>query len=176
MGIDPERLIFEGLSAGPVTPDVVKRALAIFGCICAGILAVALIAAAIIIPRSLRLQKSGLDYVRANLPSIVDTWSAQALADRATPELMEAAKSQQGLASLFTYFRKLGKIKQLDEPTKGMVYTGTDTAHGSYTVSDYTIHGDFEGGQATIVVQLRKVGESWKFNGFRVNSAAFLSK
>jgi hypothetical protein len=70
-------------------------------------------------------------------------------------------------------FSQLGPLKHLDKP-KGAVYSGVFTKQGSYTVGNYTANADFEKGSADIHIQLLRVGDEWKINGFKIYSDVFL--
>jgi len=153
-----------------------KKTFTIIGYIAAGLVVVIAIAAIIFIPRALHLQKEGIAYVSSNLRPIVENWDEHALVARATPELMKEVKSPDDLSRLFRYFKTLGSLKSLQPPVPGNVKSGTTMADGAYTVADYTVEGEFEKGSATISLQLLKEGDSWKINGFHVNSEAFLPK
>jgi len=153
-----------------------KKAFTILGYVAAVIAVVLAIVAAIFIPRAFRLQKEGLSYVKANLRPIVENWDENALRVRATPALLENAKSPEELSRLFRFFKNLGALKALKEPVPGNVKSGTNMKDGSYTVADYTIDGEFEKGPARISLQLLKSKDTWKINGFRVNSDSFLPK
>jgi hypothetical protein len=152
-----------------------KKAFAVFGCICAGLLLIAVVLAAFLLPRALRLEHDGAAYLKGVLPEIVGTWDEKALASRATPELMASAKSPDEIGRMFRAFATLGKLKRIDEP-KGSVFTGVFTGQGAVTVGNFTARAEFEGGGAIIFVQLRRVADGWKINGFHINSDAFLPK
>jgi hypothetical protein len=55
-----------------------------------------------------------------------------------------------------------------------MVVSSAFTGEGTVTLGNYTAHGEFEKGKATIKIQLRRVNDTWKINGFRINSDVFL--
>jgi len=150
-----------------------KKVFTILGVIFAVFLILAVIAAAIFIPRALKLNRDATTYIQGAVPQIVAHWNPQDLSDRATPELLKAAKSKEELDRLFEMFSKLGALKHLDTPT-GSVYCGAYTGTGAYTVGTYTAEAEFEKGKATINIQLLRVGETWKINGFRIYSDVFL--
>ena len=150
-----------------------KKLFTILGIIFATIIAIIVIAAAIFIPRALKLDHEATAYIQDAVPKIVTNWNSQELVDRATPELLAAAKKNDELARLFVMFRQLGSFKQLDKP-EGMVVSSAYTGEGTVTLGNYTAHGDFEKGKAIIKIQLRRVDGTWKINGFRINSDVFL--
>jgi hypothetical protein len=150
-----------------------KKLFNVLGIIFAVIIVVAIIAAAIFIPRTFKLQGAAITYIQDAVPKIVTNWNSQALVDRATPELMSASKSREQVDRLFGMFRKLGSLKRLDKPV-GTVTSTAFTGTGTATVGNFIIKGEFEKGPATIKIQLRRVNDAWKINGFRVDSNALL--
>jgi hypothetical protein len=150
-----------------------KKVFTILGAIFAVILVIIVIAAAIFIPRALKLDRDATAYIQSEVPKIVEHWNPQALSDRASPELLKVPKYKDEIDRYFEMFSKLGALKHLDAP-KGAVYSGTYTGTGSYTVGNYTAGADFEKGKATIKMQLMRVGETWKINSFYIYSDVFL--
>lgn len=70
-------------------------------------------------------------------------------------------------------FSKLGAFKHLGTP-HGTIYSGAYSGTGTHTVGNYAVEAEFEKGKATIKIQLLRVGEAWKINGFGIYSDAFL--
>ena len=146
-----------------------KKLFAILGVIFAVIIVIIVIAAAIFIPRTLKLDREATAYIQDAVPKIVTNWNSQELVDRATPELMAAAKSRDKIDRLFVIFQRLGSLKHLDKP-KGTVGSSAFTGAGTVTLGSYTAQAEFEKGEATIEIQLRRVNGAWKTNGFHINS------
>ena len=145
----------------------------ILGGIFAAILVIIGIAAAIFIPRLLALDREATAYIQDAVPKIVENWNSQELLDRATPELLSAMKSSEESNRLFTMFQQLGSLKRLETPSGGVV-TRAYTSTGTSTVGNYTAQADFEKGTATIHIQLRRVNDTWRINGFHIGSDVFL--
>ena len=145
----------------------------ILGVIFAVIIVVFIIAAAIFIPRTLKLDHEATAYIQDAVPKIVTNWNSQELVDRAAPELMATAKSRDQIDRLFVMFRQLGSFKHLDKP-EGTVVSSAYTGTGTVTVGNYKAQAEFEKGEARIEIQLRRVGDAWKINGFRIFSDALL--
>jgi len=150
-----------------------KKFLSILGGIFAVIVVIVIIVAAIFIPRALKLDREATAYIQDAVPKIVEHWNAQELIDLASPKLMSAVKSRGEIDRFFVMFRQLGALKHLDTP-KGGVTSGTFSGSGLVTLGNYSAQADFEHGSATIQIQLRRVGDSWKIDGFHINSDAFL--
>jgi hypothetical protein len=150
-----------------------KKLFTILGIIFATIIVIIVIVAAIFIPRALKLDHEATAYIQDAVPKIVTKWSSQELVDRATPELLAAAKKDNALDRLFVMFQQLGSFKHLDTP-QGVVTSTAFTGEGTATVGNYTAKAEFEKGPATIKIQLRRVDDKWLINGFRINSDVFL--
>lgn len=150
-----------------------KKVLVILGVIFGVILVAVGIAAAIFIPHALKLDHEATAYIQVAVPKIVEHWKSQELTSRATPELLKAAGSQDRIDRLFVMFRRLGAFKHLDTP-QGDVSTSAYSGTGVVTVGNYTAQAEFENGNATIRIQLLRVGDGWKINGFHINSDALL--
>jgi hypothetical protein len=152
-----------------------KKVFTVLGCIFAALLAIGIILAVIFVPRALRLQHAGAAYLETALPAIVGSWDANALVARATPELLATITPRADLDRLFRDFTKLGHLKHLD-PATGTIVASAATGSGAATLGNFTAQADFEHGPATIRVQLKRVGDTWKINGFHVSSKAFLPR
>jgi hypothetical protein len=150
-----------------------KKLLIVLGGVFATIIIIIAILAIVLIPHWLRLNKDAKTYLTNNVPIIVDNWNPQNLFDRATPELIAAAKSQE-VDKLYEMFRQLGSLIHLDTPELGNIGSQAFSKQGTYTYGNYTIHADFEKGPATISIQLLHMGTGWKINDFRINSVVFL--
>lgn len=150
-----------------------KKLLIVLGGVFAVIIILIIIAAAIFIPRAIKLDHQATAYLKDAVPKIVDHWNSQEPVSRATPQLMSVAKSQDEIDRLFVMFGQLGSLKHLEDP-KGAVYTGTYMGQGTATIGNFTVQGDFEKGPATLKIQLFRVGDGWKINGFHIDSTVFL--
>ncbi len=150
-----------------------KKLLTILGGIFAVIIVILVTVAVIFIPRALKLDREATAYIQDIVPKIVTGWNSQALIDRATPELLSATNSGEDIGRLFVMFQQLGFLRHLDTP-KGQVVSSAFSGTGTVTLGNYTARADFEKGPATIQIQLRRVNDTWKINGFRINSDVFL--
>ena len=121
-----------------------------------------------------KLDREATAYIQDAVPKIVTNWNSQELVDRATTELL-AGEPRDKIDRLFVKFQRLGTFKHLDKPegiVEGWTYTGMG---GTVTRGNYTAKAEFEKGNATIKIQLRRVGDTWKISGFHINSDALLS-
>src|SRR5438132_13524715 len=124
-----------------------KKFLLVLGGLFAAILLIAGIAAAILIPQALRLDRDATTYIQTNVPKIVENWNVQELFNRATPQLISTITTHGGAERLFSMFSRLGSFQHLDQP-KGFVgfnaFTGADAA----ILANYTAAARFENGNA----------------------------
>jgi hypothetical protein len=154
--------------------DTMKKLFTCLGVVFAVVIVVTIVIFVVFIPRALHLSDEASTYLDGEVPKIVQNWNSQELIDAASPELSAGINKGGGLDQMFTMFRQLGALKHLDQPSGG-VRMGASTEHGSYTVGNFSISADFESGPAEILVQVLKIGDTWKINGFRINSNVFLS-
>lgn len=150
-----------------------KRFLTILGAVFGTIIVVAVIAAVIFVVRAMKLDGEATAYIQDAAPKILQQWNVQELVDRATPELLAAAKSREQFDRMFAMFRQLGTLNHLDAP-KGSITSGAFTSTGVVTIGNYTATAEFEQGAATLQIQLRRVDDTWKINGFYIKSDVFL--
>ena len=148
-----------------------KKLFTILGVIFAVIIVILVIAAAIFIPGALKRDQEAVSYIQDAVPKIVTNWNSQELLDRATPELVATSKKNDEIDRIFAMFQRLGSFKHLDKP-EGTVVSSAYTGTGTVTVGSYKAHAEFEKGEARIEIQLRRVGDTWKINGFRIFSDA----
>lgn len=153
---------------------LLKKFLMVIGGVAVAIVVIVVVAAAIFIPRSLKLDGEATSYLQDATPKIVAGWNAQELVDRSTPQLMNAAKSREQIDQMFVVFSRLGALKHLDTP-KGGIYSSSFSGRGTTTVGNYRVAAEFEKGAADIQIQLLRVDDGWKINGFHVNSEALLA-
>lgn len=143
----------------------------VLGGIFLAILIVVAVAAGIIIPKGLALDKDAVSYIEANIPLVVEKWNSEELKKRAAPELLAQPGIEQ-LPNLFSWLSSLGKLEKLEKPI-GQVGTGVfPGTQFNGTWGDYVANAKFEAGSAQIKVVLRRSGETWQIMGFYVNSQA----
>ncbi|QID17664.1 hypothetical protein G3580_08415 [Nitrogeniibacter mangrovi] len=148
-----------------------NKLLKVLGGIFLAILIVIAVAAAIIIPKGLALDKDAVSYIEANIPLVVEKWNSEELKKRAAPELLAQPGVEQ-LPKLFSWLSSLGKLEKLEKPI-GQVGTGVfPGSQFNGTWGDYVVNAKFEAGSAQIKVVLRRSGETWQIMGFHVNSQA----
>jgi hypothetical protein len=150
-----------------------NKLLKVLGGIFLAVLVVVAVAAAILIPKGMALDKDAVSYIEANIPPVVEKWNSEDLKKRAAPELLAQPGIEQ-LPKLFSWLSSLGKLEKLEKPI-GRVGTGTYAGtQFNGTWGDYVANAKFQAGPAQIKVVLRKSGETWQIMGFHVNSQALL--
>ncbi|HTQ38028.1 MAG TPA: hypothetical protein VMJ32_03320 [Pirellulales bacterium] len=150
-----------------------KKLFTCLGVVFAIIIVIIIILFAVFIPKGIEFNREAIVYLNSEVPKIVEHWNSQELLDAATPEMKSMMNDPDEVERLFVMFRQLGALKHLDEPSGG-IFMGARTPTGSATIGNYTIPGEFVKGHGVILVQLRRVGDSWKIDGFRINSDVFL--
>lgn len=106
-------------------------------------------------------------YAGATIQAIVSNWNEQALLDRGSIELTEAAHSQVDLAALFARWRQLGKMTTY-EGSKGEANIRFTLETGEVITAVYVARADFEQGEAQIKIVLLKAAGKWQVAGFAV--------
>jgi hypothetical protein len=144
-----------------------KRIFTCLGVLVAIVVVFLVIVFAIFIPRAFQLTRDATTYIESEVPKIVQNWNPQELIGRAAPELTSTIKSKGDIDRLFEMFRQLGSLKQLDTPTGG-VHIWMSTYKGSSAVGNFTAHAEFDNGPATIIIQLLRMDDTWKINGFEI--------
>lgn len=150
-----------------------KKLLMILGGIFGALLLALIILAIIFIPRFLKLDREATEYIQSNVPKIVANWNPTNLMAQASSVLLTDLQTNQNTGRMFEMFSELGSLKHLNTP-EGKVFSGAYTGEGTYTIGNYDVKADFDKGPATIRIQLLRVGDAWKINGFRIYSDAFL--
>jgi hypothetical protein len=83
----------------------VKKLFTTLGVVFAVILAAVIIAGAIFIPRTLRLNREGTTYAENAVSNIVEHWDSQELSNRASPELLKSTDFKEKVDRMFQMFK-----------------------------------------------------------------------
>ncbi|WP_428567535.1 MAG: hypothetical protein ACP59X_08020 [Solidesulfovibrio sp. DCME] len=151
-----------------------KKILAIVG----GVFLVLLVAGALFfgygVYQGKKLDASSRAYIEQNIPAILQTWSKDALLERAAPQLRrDLDKDPPNTDLLFKKFTELGKFQQMDD-IKGNSITSITPDKGLIKTAHYVIQAKFDHGDAAITVNLVQAAEKWQVVGFFVNSPKML--
>lgn len=106
-------------------------------------------------------------YVDAAVPAISDPWNAEALLDRATPELKIAAPTAK-VAQWFNQLAEFGRMKKYGGAS-GAWNASYTTGSGQVVTADYAAQADYENGSATFRIGLIKRNGRWSINSFYVD-------
>lgn len=120
------------------------------------------------------LDRQARQYADAAIPAIVGTWSAEALEQRATPDLLHSMTPKAARA-MFAMFAELGPLVRYDG-AKGQAMMHTTLGKGETVSADYVARAQFTHGDAVINLHLRKVDGVWKVDGFHVNSTDMIER
>ena len=145
-----------------------KRAFTALGVIFALILVAILVGGVFLFVRGDALDRESKTYADAAIRAIVTSWDVTQLERRESPEFRKATTPEQ-LATLFSSFRRLGKLREYNGLIGQALMVATTQNGGSITAS-YITDADFENGSAKIQINLVKHGDQWQILGFRVNA------
>ncbi len=136
------------------------------------IFAVLLILIALLVIKSLALDRESKAYADTAVKAIVSDWNEQALFDRASSDFMKVSTHEQ-VDSLFARLRVLGRMTRYAD-SKGSSSIFFNTTRKELTVTAvYLASANFEHGSAQIKITLVKRGGSWKILGFFVQGKPY---
>ena len=149
--------------SGSHTPIIVFGVIAFVLCL-VGVTAVVIAAT-----RAWTQSNASREAARRVVLGVVSEWNAPALEANASDEFKKvftpATRDQ-----VFTLFRKLGNLRSLGEPTGGAKVALGVGAFRSGVTAEYSFPATFVNGEATIRIALVYEKNSWRVNGFFVNS------
>jgi hypothetical protein len=145
-----------------------KKFLVVLGSIFLALIVFGAIGIALIAVRGNALDKESKAYADAAIADIVTIWSEKDLLDRASPELKQAATTDD-LHRMFRWYSSLGGLQKC-EPAQGQAIMQT----GKMPTAQYVAKATFQKGQATIKLDLIKHGNQWQILGFYIDSPAFV--
>jgi hypothetical protein len=123
----------------------------------------------VVAKKGLALDADAKTYVDGAVVAICSKWDQQQLIDRASPELLAAAKPGE-LAALFEKLSSAGPLSKY-EGANGqasvMIYNGNSKITAKYIAKALFAHGE-----ATIDISLIQNDGKWQIAGFHVNIAA----
>ena len=120
------------------------------------------------------LDASSKEYVEANVPPIISTWSKDELLKRSSPQLSKALnRDPKILEQLFLKYSKLGILRSFDN-VKGDTLIRYDAEEGKTITATYAANGRFQNGEADISIRLILLSGQWQFLAFSLYSPLFL--
>ena len=120
------------------------------------------------------LDASSKEYVEANVPTIISTWSKEELLKRSSPQLLKTINEKpEQLDQLFQKLSKLGAMQSFGD-VKGASNVSYTTQNGKVTTASYVASAKFVNGEGHITVRLIQLSGQWQFLLFNVNSPMFL--
>ena len=115
---------------------------------------------------------TAVPYIKQTLP-ILAHWDKEVVKSYMTPESLKAT-SDADLEKLLNWFKKLGALHSLDEPTLVNDYSGVDGS-GAVKLLTFNVQAHFEAGDALIMLRLSDLGSGqFKVYSFNVNSKALM--
>ena len=160
----PPQLAF--LPHPPKTPPV-GRLFAIIGMISLGALLLVIAAVSFAFYEGNKLDRAATEYSVDAVTAITSTWDAEALRQRAAPELARSLSGEQA-RRVMNWVATLGPLE--NRPVcqgNAIVSTGTG---GSRTTANITCTAQYRAGEATIQLSLIRKEGAWSILGFHVGS------
>jgi hypothetical protein len=144
-----------------------RKFLAVVGAVALALVVVATAGVAFMAWKGTAADAESKAFIDAAVPAIAATWQEQQLLDRATPELLKAAKPVD-LTEFFTKLSALGSLIKYDGST-GQSMMSYFTGSGGTVAAAYVAKAEFKNGTATFNVALLKRDGRWMINGFHVD-------
>lgn len=120
------------------------------------------------------LDKTSKEFVDANVPLIVSTWSKEALLSRASPQFLRVANAHpEQIDGLFQKLSALGSLLELGE-FRGNSNVSYNMSSPPVTTASYSAKARFQNGEALITVRLISISGEWRFRYFHVDSPLFV--
>ena len=120
------------------------------------------------------LDASSKEYVEANVPTIISTWSKEELLKRSSPQLLKIINEKpEQLDQLFQKLSQLGAMQSFGD-VKGDSNVSYTTQNGKVTTASYVASAKFVNGEGRITIRLIQLSGQWQFLLFNVNSPIFL--
>ena len=114
-----------------------------------------------------KLNSESQRYADEAMIAVASNWNEQALLDRGSEELLEAAQFQIDLDAQFGRWRALGPMVRFNG-LKGEVAVNFSLQTGKLTTALYFGSADFARGRASLAVGLVKRADRWQVASFRV--------
>lgn len=124
------------------------------------------------------MERDGAYYVQTTVPQIVAHWNADEVLKRAAPEF-KTPSIREGLPMIFQTFSQLGALKSLGKPKGRVTFADYRLSVGDENVpmppelrkpvwARYTADAVFEGGSASVMMDLLWRNEHWEIIGFYI--------
>ncbi len=111
-------------------------------------------------------------YVDKSVAAITDDWDAGALWQRGSPRFRQVTK-QQDLRNFFDAAREaLGRLVASRGGTGQAMISIVNAT--KVVTGNYTVHAQFEKGDADIQIGIVKDGSQWRIEGFHINSSTLM--
>ena len=144
-----------------------RRLFAFIGMIAVGGVVLAIAALSFAFYEGGRLDRAATAYSVDAVTAITSTWDADALRDRAAPEMARSLQGEQA-KHVLAWVASLGPLQ--DRPVcqgSAAVYAGTGA---SRTTANVTCTARYKAGPATIQLSLIRKAGAWSILGFHVDS------
>jgi hypothetical protein len=149
-----------------------KKALLIFGGLCAAGVLLLICLIAFIAYTGRGLDKESKTYADAAIIAVASQWNEKELTDRVSPEFMAAMRDPADLDRAVGMWRTLGPLKKYDG-SKGDAHIDLRWPQGRTITAVYVARAEFDHGSARIKITLIKSDGVWKILGFNVAPDSF---
>jgi len=144
-----------------------KKALLIFGGLCATGFLLLIVFIAFIAYTGRGLDKESKTYADAAIIAVTSQWNEKELTDRVSPQFMAAMRDPADVDRVVGMWRLLGPLKKYDG-SKGDAHIELRGFRGKTITAVYVARAEFEHGSARIKISLIKSDGAWKILGFNV--------
>jgi hypothetical protein len=149
-----------------------KKALLIFGGLCATGFLLLIVLIAFIAYTGAGLDRESKTYADAAIIAVASQWNEKELTDRASPQFMAAVKDPADLDRAVGMWRLLGPLKKY-EGSRGDSHIELRGFSGRTITAVYVARAEFEHGSARIKITLIKSDGAWKVFNFTVAPDSF---
>jgi hypothetical protein len=144
-----------------------KKALLIFGGLCATGFLLLIVLIAFLAYTGRGLDKESKTYADAAIIAVASQWNEKELTDRVSPQFMAAMRDPADVDRAVGMWRMLGSMKKYDG-SKGDSHIDLRWPQGRTITAVYVARVEFDHGSARIKITLIKSDGAWKILGFNV--------
>jgi len=145
-----------------------KKALMFAGAAFALILVALVLLIAVAATKGKALDRESRQFSDNAIRAICSNWDEIQLMDRASPELLNSIRSQDGTQRLFTQWRRLGAMTSL-EALRGQANATVLFGKGTRVTAEYIGRANFRSGAGQIRISLVKHDGAWRILGFWID-------
>ncbi|WP_338284973.1 hypothetical protein [Luteolibacter sp. LG18] len=150
-----------------------KKTFVILACGILGFLLLLGIGVGVLVKKGMAVDQTSQAEAEGIIRAVAADWDTKALLDRASPEL-KAVAPPADLEKLFVLFRRLGKLHDLELSGQGGLHYSMTTDNGKVVTASYVANATFDGGPATVSIDLIQRAGKWEVMKFYIHSKALV--